>query len=60
MHLLCIPTEADGAIDSSALRSVITALATGSPARPLFVIIESTIAPEWLDSLLHPFSPQRG
>ncbi|MFG2767764.1 MULTISPECIES: nucleotide sugar dehydrogenase [Streptomyces] len=60
VHLLCIPTEADGAIDSSALRSVITALATGSSARPLFVIIESTIAPQWLDSLLHPLFAAAG
>ncbi|MFJ8631836.1 nucleotide sugar dehydrogenase [Streptomyces sp. NPDC093568] len=53
VHILCVPTEADGAIDASALSDVVRRLAEGARARPLYLIIESTIAPAWLDSVVH-------
>ncbi|WP_062648092.1 UDP binding domain-containing protein [Streptomyces maremycinicus] len=53
VHILCVPTEADGVIDASALHDVVMRLAAGARARPLYLIIESTIAPVWLDSVVH-------
>ncbi|MDQ0581273.1 UDP-N-acetyl-D-mannosaminuronate dehydrogenase [Streptomyces rishiriensis] len=53
VHILCVPTEANGVIDASALRDVVMRLAEGALARPLHLIIESTIAPVWLDSVVH-------
>ncbi|MER5197829.1 nucleotide sugar dehydrogenase [Streptomyces sp. NPDC002755] len=53
VHILCVPTEANGVIDASALHDVVMRLAEGAQARPLYLIIESTIAPVWLDSVVH-------
>ncbi|MBK3627044.1 nucleotide sugar dehydrogenase [Streptomyces sp. MBT49] len=53
VHILCVPTEANGGIDASALHDVVGRLAEGARARPLYLIIESTIAPAWLDSAVH-------
>lgn len=54
IHVLCVPTERDGNIDSNTLAEVIEQIATGAQARPLYVVIESTIAPAWLDTIVHP------
>ncbi|MEU9306308.1 UDP binding domain-containing protein [Streptomyces sp. NPDC048256] len=53
VHIVCVPTESRGVIDPSALTDVVTRLAEGARARPLYLIIESTIAPVWLDSVVH-------
>lgn len=54
IHVLCVQTERDGNIDVSPLAEVIGQIATGALARPLYVVIESTIAPAWLDTVVHP------
>ncbi|GAA1973020.1 UDP binding domain-containing protein [Kitasatospora viridis] len=53
VHVLCIPTERAGQIDDSVLRAVVGRIATESAARPLHLVIESTIAPGWIDSIVH-------
>jgi nucleotide sugar dehydrogenase len=53
VHMLCVPTERDGGIDNTVLREVVRRIARDAAARPVFVLIESTIAPAWLDSVVH-------
>jgi nucleotide sugar dehydrogenase len=53
VHILCIPTECNGRIDSSILHQVVDLIATKAQARPLYLIVESTIAPVWIDSIVH-------
>lgn len=53
VHIVCVPTESNGVIDASALTDVVTRLAGRAGARPLYLIIESTIAPLWLDTVVH-------
>ncbi|MFD7816355.1 nucleotide sugar dehydrogenase [Streptomyces sp. NPDC059785] len=54
VHILCIPTEAQGEVDGGTLADVAGRIAREARARPLHVVIESTIAPEWIDSVVHP------
>jgi nucleotide sugar dehydrogenase len=54
VQVLCIPTEADGAIDDGPLREVMRTIAVAEgAARPLHVVIESTVAPAWIDGVAH-------
>jgi nucleotide sugar dehydrogenase len=54
VHLLAIPTERNGAICSDALRQVCTQIASArAAARPLYLILESTISPAWIDEIVH-------
>lgn len=46
-HLICVPTERDGVPSDDALRSVVAK--TRAHAEPECIVIESTIAPTWLD-----------
>src|SRR5205823_1726536 len=52
IHIVCVPTERNGKIWSGALEEVIHFLASRS-ARPVYVIVESTISLSWLDQIVH-------
>ncbi|GKQ36649.1 nucleotide sugar dehydrogenase [Streptomyces sp. A012304] len=60
VHILCIPTEAQGSIDDGTLGHVVKRIANGARARPLHVVVESTIAPAWIDSVIHPAFQEAG
>lgn len=53
VHILCLATEREGEIDSTVLREVTRRIARDAATRPLFLIIESTIAPVWLETVVH-------
>jgi len=55
VHMICVPTEANGTISKAALIAVVSTLAEGSRARPLYVVIESTVAPSWVDDVYDIF-----
>jgi nucleotide sugar dehydrogenase len=52
VHIICVPTERHGEIWCGALAEVMASLTAGAKP-PIFIIIESTIAPSWLDSVVH-------
>lgn len=53
IHIVCVPTERDGHPTSTALADVVTKIATSTTAaRPLYLIIESTIAPSWIETVV--------
>lgn len=60
-HLITVPTEKDGVPDSNALGRVCGRLASFPlPAQPYYVVIESTICPDWIDEVVHRTFAGRG
>src|SRR6202171_5487391 len=54
IHFLCIPTEVSGRICHSALKEVINTLVSFPlQQRPTYILIESTISPGWIDTVVH-------
>lgn len=53
VHIICVPTEQEGLPTSAPLADVITKIATSdTSARPLYLLIESTIAPSWIRTVV--------
>lgn len=54
IHFLCIPTQSSGKISSVALQDVVSKIASRSPqGKPVYILIESTVSPRWIDTVVH-------
>ena len=60
VHFVCVPTENSNGISPHCLQQVLARMTSArDAARPLYLIIESTVSPCWLDDLVYPaFSAQ--